>query len=133
MIPSVNGFLSQDFIVEEQTSQTYRMDFDKLNIRGYTDGQEAMIQAIYKILNTERYKYDIYSWNYGVEFADLFGEPISFVLPEIKRRIEEALTADIRIIGVDNFEFEVGKGKVHTTFAAHTIFGDFIFERAVNF
>jgi hypothetical protein len=133
MIPSADSFLSQDFIIEEQTSHTYRMDFEKLNIRGFTNNQLAMAQAIYKILNTERYQYDIYSWNYGVEFLTLFGEPISFVLPEIKRRIEEALTHDNRIISVDNFEFVVSKGTVHTTFTAHTVYGNFVFERAVNF
>lgn len=132
MIPSNSGFLSQDFIIEEQSSQTYRMDFNKLNIRGYTDKLEAMKQVIYKILSTERYQYIIYSWNYGVELADLFGQPISYVLPEIKRRIGEALTYDRRINSVEDFSFEVGKGKVHTTFTAHTIFGDLLIEKAVN-
>lgn len=108
------------------------MDLDQLNIRGMTDGQEAMKQLIYKILNTERYQYIIYSWNFGVEFIDLFGEPISFVLPEIKRRIIEALTFDSRIESVDNFEFEIGKGTVHTIFTAHTIFGDVQIETGVN-
>jgi len=132
MIPANSVVLSQDFVIEEQTTHTYRMDFDKLNIRGFTENQRAMVQAIYKILNTERFQYDIYTWNYGVEFLDLFGEPITFVLPEIQRRIEEALNYDNRIINVDNFEFEVRRGIVHTTFTAHTVFGDFIFERAVN-
>ena len=132
MIPANNGFLSQDFVIAEQTTHTYRMDFNKLNIRGFTDGQAAMVQVIYKILNTERYQYPIYSWNYGVEFRDLLGEPISYVLPEIRRRVEEALSVDNRIINVDNFEFSVGRGTVNTTFTAHTIYGDFTFERAVN-
>jgi hypothetical protein len=133
MIPSTNGFLSQDFIIEEQSSRTYRMNFEQLNIRGFTDKQEAMKQVIYKILNTERYQYIIYSWNFGVELLDLYGEPILYVLPEIKRRISEALTQDTRISSVDNFNFEVDKGKVHTRFIAHTIFGDVPIEKAVNF
>lgn len=133
MIPSSDGFLTKDFVIEEQTSQTFCMDFDKLNIRGFTDNQAAVVQAIYKILNTERYQYAIYSWDYGVEFQDLFGEPVSFVLPEIERRIDEALTGDSRIESVDSFEFEVEKDTVHTTFTAHTIYGDLIFEKAVNF
>lgn len=133
MIPSTNSFLSQDFEIEEQTSQTYRMEFERLNIRGFTDGLKAMAQLIYKILNTERYQYTIYSFNFGVELVELFGEPISYVLPEIKRRITEALTADNRIESVDNFEFKVGRGTVHTTFTAHTIFGDVEAEREVDF
>lgn len=35
------------------------------------DGMEAVKQAVYKILQTERYKYVIYDWNYGVELEDL--------------------------------------------------------------
>jgi phage baseplate assembly protein W len=133
VIPSSSGFLNRDFEIEEQTSQTYRMNFEQLNIRGMVDGLEAMKQAIYKILNTERYQYVIYSWNYGVEFSDLFGEPVSYVLPEIKRRVQEALTYDTRIKSVDNFSFEVERGTVHTTFTAHTIFGEVAIEKAVNF
>jgi phage baseplate assembly protein W len=132
MIPSTNGFLQQDFEIIEQTSRTYQMDIDRLNIRGITDKQDAMKQAIYKILQTERYQFVIYSWNYGVEFIDLIGEPISFILPEIKRRIEEALLQDTRITGVDNFQFEISKSKVLTTFTAYTIFGDITIEKAVN-
>ena len=133
MIPSTNGFLSQDFTIEEQTSRTYRMDFDKLNIRGFTEQQAAMAQAIYKIVNTERYQYIIYSRNYGIELLDLFGQPISFVIPEIRRRVEEALLHDTRIESVDNFIFVVGKRTVLTRFTAHTIYGDIVQERAVNF
>ena len=133
MIPANSGLLSQDFVIQEQTSQTYRMDFDKLNIRGYTDKLQAMEQAIYKIIFTERYQYVIYSWNYGIELADLFGEPISYVIPEIKRRIEEALTHDSRIESVDGFDFEIGRGVIAVSFIAHTIYGDIVIKRAVNF
>ena len=133
MLPSNSGFLSQDFVIEEQTSRTYAMDIDKKTIRGFADKLDAMKQAVYKILMTERYKYIIYSQNYGVELDDLIGEPLSFVMPEIKRRIAEALLWDNRITAVDNFTFETTRRAVHTTFKVHTIYGDFIAERTVNF
>lgn len=137
MIPSSNGFLNRDFIVKEQPSRTYKMNFESEiehpHIRGNTDGKEAMNQLIYKILNTERYQYIIYSWNFGVEIADLFGEPISYVIPEIKRRITEALTFDKRITSVDSFSFEIKKRTVYANFVAHTIFGDIPFEKGVDF
>ena len=91
-----------------------------------------MIQAIYLILNIERYEHLIYSWNYGIELADLFGQPISFCIPEIKRRITEALMQDSRITGVDEFNFEHKRGKVFTTFTVHTIFGDIEAEKVVE-
>ncbi len=134
MIPSVTGFLEQDFEIETQPTNTYKMELESSLIRGYTDGQEAMKQAIFKILSTERYQYVMYSWNYGIELIDLYGEPVSYVCPELERRITEALTWDERIESVDNFEFDTSKkGEVLVTFTAHTIFGDVTAEKVGNF
>lgn len=133
MIPSATAFLKQDFEIEQQPTHTYKMDFEKKLVRGYTDNLEAMKQAIYKILNTERYQYVMYSWNYGIELIDLYGEPISYVCPELERRITEALAWDDRIQSVDNFEFNIlRKGEIHVTFTVHTSFGDVAAEKVVN-
>lgn len=132
MLPAVNDDLQKDFEIEEETSHTYKLDLNNSIIAGYVDDLEAMKQAIYLILNIERYEYLIYSWNYGIELNDLYGQPIPFVLPELKRRITEALVQDSRILGVDNFSFETNKGKVHATFTVHTIFGDVEAERVVT-
>ena len=134
MIPSTTAFLEQDFEITEQPTHTYKMNLESNLIRGYTDGQEAMKQAIYKILNTERYQYVMYSWNYGIELLDLYGEPVSYVCPELERRITEALTWDDRIQTVDNFEFNISKkGEIFVTFTAHTVFGDVVAEKVLNF
>lgn len=134
MIPSTTGFLEQDFEITEQPTKTYRMNLESNRIRGYVDGQEAMKQAIFKILQTERYQYIMYSWNYGIETLDLYGEPVSWVCPELERRISEALLWDSRITSVDNFEFNISKkGVIHVTFTAHTVFGDVAAEKVVNF
>lgn len=133
MIPSTVGFLDKDFEIGEQPGLTYRMQTEEKRIRGHTDGLEAVRQAIYKIIMTERYQYVIYSWNYGIELQDLFGEPVTFVCPELKRRISEALLWDDRIRQVDNFQFDFPrKGVVHVSFTAHTIWGDVQGEREVN-
>ena len=133
MIPSTTGFLTQDFVIEEQPSKTYKMHLDESIILGYADKLDAMVQVIFSILNTERYQYVIYSWNYGIELVDLYGQPVSYVIPELKRRITEALTWDERIISVDNFDFSVNKGKITCNFTVHTIFGDVQTEKVVNF
>lgn len=132
MIPTTNDDLINDFEYEELPTKTFKLNIPSNTIIGFTDGLEAMKQAIYLILNIERYEHIIYSWNYGIELEDLFGQPISFVLPELKRRITEALLQDTRILGVDNFSFETNKGKVHATFTVHTIFGDVEAEKVVN-
>ena len=132
MIPVVNDDLINDFEYEELPTRTFRSNISANTITGFVDGLEAMKQAIYLILNIERYEYIIYSWNYGIELRDLFGQPISFVLPEIKRRITEALLQDTRINSVDDFTFDVVKSKVHVRFVVSTIFGEVEAERVVN-
>lgn len=103
----------------------------KDRISGYVDGIDAVIQAIYLILSTERYKFIIYSWDYGVELVDLFGKPMPYVMAELPRRIKEALTQDNRIEDVVDFEFEVNKSKLHTTFTVVTNLGDISVEMEV--
>jgi len=134
MIPSNTNLMNLTFDFVEQPTQTYKMDLQtETNIRGYTDELNAMEQAIYKILCTERYQYVIYSWNYGIELKDLFGMPISYVCPELERRIIEALTHDTRIKSVTDFTFHCPKrGVLYTTFTAHTIFGDVEAGKAVS-
>jgi hypothetical protein len=93
-------------------------------ISGYTDDLDAVIQAIYLILNTERYKHIIYSWDYGVELVDLFGKPMPYVMSELPRRIKEALIQDNRISDVIDFEFEPKRNKLFTTFVVITNLGN---------
>ena len=65
---------------------------------------------------------------------DLYGEPVSWVCPELERRITEALTWDDRINSVSDFDFDLSKkGIVHVSFVVNTIFGDIKTERTVNF
>ena len=123
MIPLVDIIL--DPIEEtEYYDKTYKVLLDENCILGYTYDIEAVKQAIYFILGTERYKHPIYSWDYGVALVDLFGKQTSYVKSEFKRRIEEALTQDDRIETCSDFEFElITKSKLHVTFTVNTIYG----------
>lgn len=134
MIPSTNTILTTDLEMETQPSRNYKMNIDHNTISGYCDDLEAMIQVIYKILNTERFEYIIYSWDYGIELMDLYGEPVTYVCPELQRRIEEALIQDDRISSVDNFEFDTSvKRTVKVKFTVHTIYGELESEKVVNY
>ena len=93
-------------------------------VSGYVEGIEAVKQAIYLILHTERYKFPIYSWDYGVELVDLIGKPISYVKAVVKRRVEEALKVDNRIENCCDFEFEtIDQNMLFVTFTVNTIYG----------
>ena len=132
MIPKI-GFESGDTEITEQPTLTHRMDREKEYIKGKTDEIEAMKQAVYKILMTERYGSIIYSGDYGIELKDLFGQPVSYVCPELERRITEALTWDKRIESVDDFQFDLSKkGVVSVRFNVQTVFGSFDTEKEVN-
>ena len=55
-------------------------------------------------------------------------------MPEIKKRITEALVQDDRIKYVDGFEFDLSeKRTVNVKFTVHTIFGNVQEGKAVNF
>jgi len=133
MIPSTT-IIDNDIGFEEvtQPSKTYKLDFNEKKVAGFVDGIEAVKQAIYKIIRTERYEHIIYSWNYGIELQGLFGKPKALVYPELKRRFTEALMQDDRITAVEDFNFSERKGNVTVSFTVKTIFGDVEAERTVN-
>lgn len=110
-------------------SLTYKVDFEKGRVNGNIDALEAVCQSIYMILNTQRYAYAIYSWDYGSEISDLFGKSIELVLCRIESIIKEALLQDDRITGISDFSAEKQGNILYITFTAKTIFGDVPIER----
>ena len=112
---------------------THKMEIFGDRIFGVTDKLEAMKQAIYKILNTERYQYPIYSWSYGIELKDLFGKHKSYCKVELISRITEALLQDERNIAVESFNFkDAGREGLVVTFIVKTIYGDIELEKGVR-
>lgn len=125
MLPNISDDLAQDYAFEKQPSKTFKIDFEKNRITGFTDGLDAVKQAVFLILNTPRYKYEIYSWNYGSELAEAIGCPVPLVFVRIKDYITEALMQDDRIISVGNFEFDKNKSQVYVAFTVGTELGAF--------
>ena len=130
MIPQSNIDVELSLDESIETSRTYKMIGDR--IQGYTDGLDALKQAIYKVLNTERYDYPIYSFNYGIELESLLGKDPIYVQIELKRRIRECLLQDNRITEVDNFMFEVNGDEIKCTFDVYSIFGNLMVSREVT-
>ena len=67
-----------------------------------------------------------------MELHDLIGKDPEYCIPEIERRIREALLQDDRITAVENFQFEVNKKKVLTTFTVFSIYGNINVEKVVE-
>lgn len=126
MLPaSYDDDLIQDYDIAEQATRTYRLDFDGGNSTGMLDGREAMKQAIYLILNTERYRYEMYSWDYGVELEELIGDQNSDTLQvNVRNAITDALMQDDRITEVSGFDFEREREYLKVTFNVATTEGD---------
>lgn len=133
MTPKQEVELNMDTIEQKIIpSLTWKINEERGEVRGTVDEREAMQQAVQKILRTERYRYAIYDWNYGIELEELYGKNVTYVIPELKKRIEEALLADDRVTAVTDFSFRQEKGSVTAEFLVHTIFGEMRAERTVD-
>lgn len=94
--------------------RTVQFDYDKheyiLSPTGRmptTQASDAWGEWCVKALSTERYKYLIYTPDYGVELDTLIGQsrPHAVIESEIRRMVRECLMCDPRTAGVDNFRF----------------------------
>ena len=83
MIPQVQDDIKQDFTIETLPSRTFRMNHNNLTIIGTIDEIQAVEQAVFLILNTERYEWLIHSWDYGVELHNLIGKDVNIVFPKL--------------------------------------------------
>lgn len=82
---------------------------------------EALRQAIYCMLRIERFSFEIYSDDYGVELMDKFGQPLAFVQAELEETITDTLLQDDRIAAVDGFVFTRIENGLHVRFEAETV------------
>lgn len=96
--PQIENQMQTDIQVVELPSKTYKMD--EYRISGFVDGKEAVKQAVYHILNVERYSSLIYDDSYGVELEQYIGQSLDYIEVTIEDTLKEALTIDSRIIDV---------------------------------
>nr|DAK78385.1 MAG TPA: Protein of unknown function (DUF2634) [Caudoviricetes sp.] len=111
-------------------SKTYQIR-DK-RIEGTLDGVDAVAQAVKLLLSTERFEYEIYSTDYGVETKDLIGADREYIRGDLERRIRETLAEDDRITGISDFNIDFDRETALVTFTVNSIFGDFQGERSVT-
>lgn len=123
-LPESAGF-GTELVLASQPSLTWLIDKEQNQVSRMDDGLEAVRQAVEIALSVERFRWQIYSTNFGAELDDLVGEDEAYIVSELPRLIEEALSTDDRIRAVDDFSFSRTDGNSMTvTFAVHTVFGD---------
>ena len=121
-----------EIVEEQQPSLTFGIDFDRGRVVGMIDGLEAVKQAVFLILQTERYRHLIFTPDYGSELEGLIGRDPLFVQSELKRRIREALMQDDRIEDVTNFNIQFDGDNALVRFTVMSAFGNFEVEQEVT-
>lgn len=121
-----------EIVEEQQPSLTFGIDFDRGRVIGMIDGLEAVKQAVFLILQTERYRHLIFTPDYGCELEGLIGRDPLFVQSELKRRIREALMQDDRIEDVTNFSIQFDGDNALVRFTVMSVFGNFEAEQEVT-
>ena len=81
--------LTTGIVLQERTFEGKTYKVSPCKIEGYVDDQEALKQAIYKVLDTDQYEYPIYSFSYGIAWKELIGEEQPYVRAEMKRMIRK--------------------------------------------
>lgn len=121
MTPSKNSYVTQ-ISTYRYPDKTYRMG--EKTMQGSIEKNESVRQAIYHILNTERYSNPIYGKNYGVELEKYLNTDIEYIRSTIQDTLSDALLQDDRItdVTVDSVE-QTGYNSVLVTFTVATIYG----------
>ena len=133
MIPNIQ-VLSTPIVERTHSNKTYNIvvnpsiivgnDSYKNRIKGTITDLEAVEQSVYLALGTERYRFPIYSWDYGIELLNLYGKPMPYVMAELPERIKEALRVDDRIIDATDFKFVQNGRTLTVSFTVLTKHGE---------
>lgn len=126
-----NTILNTGFTTDPEPYKTYKMNMESLTIEGLCDGKEALEQAVYKLIMTEKDFYLIYDENYGIKLVDLYGKDIAFVSALIKLRLEDCFKNDTRIKDIESLILKKDKEKLILEFTINTEFGSMDFQQEI--
>lgn len=112
--------------VTASSIREFEYDFKKGRLTGrIVTGVDALCVWAYLALKSKRYKWVIYSWQYGEEYTNLIGYSYDedYLYSEVKRYIEECLLVNEHITGIADLEVEQVKDKLHISFTLVTEIG----------
>lgn len=124
MLPQSNIDLSRGVVFQDQPSLTWIADPVTRRLRGRGDNWEAVRQAVEVIVNVERFKWQIYTPNFGTDYGGLLGTDPGYAASELRRRLEDAFLPDNRILGIKDYAYTFRDVSLTVTFTALTVFGD---------
>ena len=89
----------------ENSDITWLIDYENNCIKGLGGGLEAFKQYVYLAMQTERYKFPIFSNNYGFQSEDMISKDTYYIEALFQKRAKECLT-DNRVIRLKEFKFD---------------------------
>lgn len=108
----------------QQPSLTWYINKESNRIQSTVDGLDAVRQAVEIILNVERFRWQIYSPNSGMQWAGLIGQNPGYVASEVQRRIKDALSTDERVLGISNFQYTMNGESMTCFLTVNTVYGN---------
>ncbi len=89
-------------------------------------GMDSLCQSIRLALEVPRYRYPIYSWQYGSELETLIGSGFEEISEKAPAMIRDALLRDDRIESVDGFVIARSqqRGAADISFTVHSRLGN---------
>lgn len=118
-------------IEESKIPKEYEIDFKTGQLTGrIVKGAEAIKVWIWLVLQTARYRYYIYSWDYGNEFEELIGRGYSeeYINAEAQRMTEDCLLVNENIESITDFSIGMENDQLTISFTANTIYGTIQFD-----
>ncbi len=115
---------------ETKTPKEYGIDFKTGQLTGeIVEGKEAIKVWIWLALQTPRYRYYIYTWDYGGEFEDLLGQAYTeeYIEAEAQRMTEDCLLVNENIQSITEFSVNMASDTLTISFTANTIYGNIEF------
>lgn len=112
--------------VTASSIREFEYDFKKKRLTGrIVTGVDALCVWAYLALKAKRYKWTIYSWQYGEEYTNLIGYSYDedYLYSEVKRYIEECLLINEHITGIADLEVVQVKDKLSISFTLVTDVG----------
>ena len=123
MLPRADIDLRGGVVFQDQPTLTWIADPVTRRIRGRGDGWEA-IRQVEIIVNVERFKWQIYTPNFGTDYDGLLGTEPGYAASELQRRLEDAFLPDSRILGIKDFTWSFSGVSLSVRFTVLTVFGD---------
>ena len=122
-LPQSEIDLSKGVVFRDQPSLTWIADPVTRRLRGRGDNYEAVRQAVEVIVHVERFRWQIYSPNFGIELDGLLGNEPGFAASELQRRLSDAFLPDSRILGISGFSYTFEDGVLTAEVTVNTVFG----------